>query len=69
MNYVCFTKEQLKEMEQVLKKSVEEYAAVEAKEQALRTKEVDIKHEVEQFEGILKENQQKVKHWKKEVML
>ncbi|KXJ26205.1 Structural maintenance of chromosomes protein 4 [Exaiptasia diaphana] len=57
---------QLKEKEQVLKKSANEYAAVEAKEQALREKEVDIKHEVEKFDGILKENHHKVKHWKNE---
>ncbi|KXJ26202.1 Structural maintenance of chromosomes protein 4 [Exaiptasia diaphana] len=59
-------KKQLKEIEQVLKKSANEYAAVEAKEQVLREKEVDIKHEVEKFDGILNENHHKVKHWKNE---
>lgn len=55
------------EMEEVLEKTKKEFVAVEAEENELRSKEVDLKHEVEKFEGIYKENQQKVKHWQKEV--
>ncbi|XP_031567027.1 structural maintenance of chromosomes protein 4-like [Actinia tenebrosa] len=55
------------EMEEVLEKTKKEFAEVEAEENELRSKEVDLKHEVEKFEAIFKENQQKVKHWQKEL--
>ena len=40
---------------------------LEQEETKMRSQEVDIKHEVEKYETVLKENQQKVKHWQKEV--
>jgi len=49
---------------EVLRKEV---AELEQEETKMRSREVDIKHEVEKYETVLKENQQKVKHWQKEL--
>ena len=54
-------------MEESLEGLRKELEAVENEENKLRAQEVDIKHEVEKYETVLKENQQKVKHWQKEV--
>ena len=54
-------------MEESLESLRKELEAVEKEENKLRAQEVDIKHEVEKYETVLKENQQKVKHWQKEV--
>ncbi|KAJ7381328.1 Structural maintenance of chromosomes protein 4 [Desmophyllum pertusum] len=54
----------MKESLEVLGK---ELAVVEQEEAKLRSQEVDIKHEVEKYETVLKENQQKIKHWQKEL--
>jgi ATP-dependent 26S proteasome regulatory subunit len=59
----------MSEMEEVLEKTKKEFTAVEAEENELRSKEVDIKHDVEKFEAVYKENQLKVKYWQKEVNL
>ena len=57
----------MSEMEESLEGLRKELEAVEKEENKLRAQEVDIKHEVEKYETVLKENQQKVKHWQKEV--
>ena len=54
-------------MEESLEGLRKDLEAVEQEENKLRAQEVDIKHEVEKYEIVLKENQQKVKHWQKEV--
>ena len=54
-------------MEESLEGLRKELESVEQEENKLRAQEVDIKHEVEKYETVLKENQQKVKHWQKEV--
>lgn len=59
----------MKEMEEILQKTKGEYSTVETDENELRSKEVDLKHEVEKLEAIYKENHQKVRHWQKEVRL
>ena len=56
-------------MEESLQFLKKEVAVVEQEETKMKSKEVDIKHEVEKYESVLKENQQKVKHWQKEVLL
>ena len=56
-------------MEEFLEFLKKEVAVVEQEETKMKSKEVDIKHEVEKYESVLKENQQKVKHWQKEVLL
>ena len=56
-------------MEESLGNLRKELEAVEQEESKLREQEVDIKHEVEKYETVLKENQQKVKHWQKEVCM
>ena len=57
----------MQEMEATLETVSEEIAALEKEENEIKTKEVDIKHEVEKYEVVLKENQQKVRYWKKEL--
>ena len=57
----------MSEMEESLEELRKELEAVEKEENKLRAQEVDIKHEVEKYETVLKENQQKVKYWQKEV--
>ena len=59
----------MSEMEESLEALRKELEAVEKEENKLRAQEVDIKHEVEKYETVLKENQQKVKHWQKEVYI
>jgi len=54
-------------MEESLELLRKEVAELEQEETKMRSQEVDIKHEVEKYETVLKENQQKVKHWQKEV--
>lgn len=54
-------------MEESLEGLRKEVAELEQEETKMRSQEVDIKHEVEKYETVLKENQQKVKHWQKEV--
>ena len=56
-------------MEESLEFLKKEVAVVEQEETKMKSKEVDVKHEVEKYESVLKENQQKVKHWQKEVLL
>lgn len=56
-------------MEESLEFLKKEVAVLEQEETKMKSKEVDIKHEVEKYESVLKENQQKVKHWQKEVLL
>ena len=56
-------------MEESLESLRKELEAVEQEENKLRSKEVDIKHEMDKFESVLNENKSKVKHWKKEVKI
>lgn len=59
--------EEMLAMEESLEFLKKEVAVVEQEETKMKSKEVDIKHEVEKYESVLKENQQKVKHWQKEL--
>ena len=54
-------------MEKTLEGIKREFTELEKGENEARNKEVDMKHELEKFEAVLKENQQKVKYWQKEV--
>ena len=56
-------------MEESLESLRKELEGVEQEENKLRSKEVDIKHEMDKFESVLNENKSKVKHWKKEVKI
>ena len=56
-------------MEEFLERLRKELDAVDQEESKLREQEVDIKHELEKYETVLKENHQKVKHWQKEVCM
>ncbi len=39
----------------------------EAEENILKKQQIDITNELEKYENVIKENQQRIKHWKKEV--
>ena len=56
-------------MEESLETLRKELEAVELEENKLRSKEVDIKHEMDKFESVLNENKSKERHWKKEVCI
>ena len=56
-------------MEESLESLRKELEGVEQEENKLRSKEVDIKHEMDKFESVLNGNKSKVKHWKKEVKI
>lgn len=67
---IClYLQQEMSAMEESLGNLRKELEAVEQEESKLREQEVDIKHEVEKYETVLKENQQKVKHWQKEVCM
>lgn len=55
------------EYEMVLAKLKEKLAAVEHEEQSVQKDDVEVKHELEKYATIMKENQSKIKLWKKEV--
>lgn len=56
-------------MEESLEDLRKEVEAVEQEENKLQSQEVDIKHEMDKFEAVLKDNQNKEKHWQKEVQI
>ena len=51
------------ELEEVRKVS----GGLEEQELALQKETIEVRHELEKYEGVVKENQSKLKHWKKEV--
>jgi predicted nucleic acid-binding Zn-ribbon protein len=59
----------MKDAETVLNEMKREVARLEEEENKLQKEVVDVKHELEKFENIMKTNQQKIKHWKKEVCI
>ena len=44
-----------------------ELSKLQQQEAEIKSKQVEVKHELEKWENLVKENQQKGKHWKKEV--
>lgn len=57
----------MKEAETALNEVKAVVAKLEEDENKLQKDFVDVRHELEKFENIMKTNQQKIKHWKKEV--
>ena len=57
----------MKESEVVLNEVQAEISKLEQEENDLQKDVVDVRHELERIEGIIKSNKLKVKHWKKEV--
>ena len=54
-------------VENELKDIKEKIAEIEDKEQNISKDNIEIKHQLEKIEGIVKEHQSKLKHWTKEV--
>ena len=57
----------MKAAETALQEVNKELAKLEDDETVIQKDVVDVKNELEKYQNIVKENQQKVKHWKKEV--
>ena len=59
------------EAKEVDKQKHELYALIEGleeEENGLKKQQIDITNELDKYENVIKENQQRIKHWKKEVM-
>lgn len=63
------SQQEMTAMEESLEDLRKEVEAVEQEENKLQSQEVDIKHEMDKFEAVLKDNQNKEKHWQKEVQI
>lgn len=61
------SQEKMKEAETALNEVKAIVAKLEEDENKLQKDFVDVRHELEKFENIMKTNQQKIKHWKKEI--
>lgn len=57
----------MKEVEDTVAEIKKAIADLEKKEQELQKDEIEIKHEVEHYDNIVRENMQKIRHWKKEL--
>ncbi|KAL3847105.1 hypothetical protein ACJMK2_018035 [Sinanodonta woodiana] len=61
------SQEKMKEAEKALNEVGKEVARLEEEDNKLQKEVVDIKHELDRYDGIIKSNQAKAKHWKKEL--
>ena len=57
----------MKEVEDSVKEVKDELTRLEEEEQTLQKDHIEVKHQLEKCETLVKENQQKIRHWKKEV--
>ena len=57
----------MKAAETALNDVNKELAKLEEDENSIQKDVVDVKNELDKFQNIIKENQTKIKHWKKEV--
>ena len=57
----------MKEMQKKLEEVKLAFEATDKEEGELRSKEIDVKHELQKFENTLKENNNKIRHWKEKV--
>nr|XP_006820054.1 PREDICTED: structural maintenance of chromosomes protein 4-like [Saccoglossus kowalevskii] len=58
--------DKLKEIENVLEESKEELGQLQTKQNDLKKQHLEVQHSLEKWLNLVKENQQKIKHWKKE---
>ena len=59
--------DEMKVAEGELQEAGERMSRLEAEEQELKKEHIEVQHELDNYQGIVKENQQKIKYWKKEV--
>lgn len=64
---IFLLQDKMKESEVVLNGVQAEIGKLEQEENDLQKDVVDVRHELERIEGIVKSNKLKVKHWRKEV--
>ena len=62
-----YFQDSMKEVEAAVGEIKEAVADLEKEEQELQKDNIEVRHELDRYENIVKENAQKVKHWKKEV--
>ena len=63
----CSLQDEMKGMEETLEGIRGEISKLEKEEETLAKENVEVKHELEKYETVIKENTQKMKYWKKEV--
>ena len=64
----CFTiQEDIKKVEVELKEVQAAMAEIESADKSLQKEQIELKHEHEKYDTVVKDNSQKMKHWKKEV--
>ena len=56
-------------MEVELKGLQGEMSKIEDEEKSMQKEQIEIKHELEKFETVVKDNVVKIKHWKREVRM
>ena len=57
----------MKEVETALAEVNSVIAKLDEEETELRKQHIEVKHKFEKFDAVVKENKDKIKHWKKEV--
>ena len=55
-------------MEVELKGVQAEMSKLEEEEKSMQKEQIEIRHELEKYETVVKDNALKIKHWKKEVI-
>ena len=64
---VCRPQEHMQEVEHELNKIKATVAGLEEQEQTMQKENIEVKHELEKYQNIVKENQGRLKYWRKEV--
>ena len=59
----------MQQAEQELKQVQQQYKTYEKQDGDLKEKIVDIKHDIQKFDNIIKENHSKQNHWNSEVII
>ncbi|XP_071494646.1 structural maintenance of chromosomes protein 4-like [Diadema antillarum] len=57
----------MKEMEESLEKSKAELERIQQQEASTKAKQLEVKHELDSYNETIQENEQRIKHWKKEL--
>ena len=64
---VLCVQEEMKRVETSLAALKQQQDGLQQREQKLQSENIEIKHELEKYESVIKDNHAKVKHWTKEV--
>ena len=64
---LCILQLEAKEVDRQKHELCTHLEKLEEEENVLKKQQIDITNELDKFENVIKENQQRIKHWKKEV--